>query len=82
MGLFNEIEVFVVDLFFDKEKVFNVVFNKIFGWWDEEKFFILLNELDDEVVNLIGFDIEEVDSLFVFFNYEEDIEKLIIEDDF
>lgn len=82
MGLFNEIEVFVVDLFFDKEKVFNVVLNKIFGWWDEEKFFVILNELDDEVVNLIGFDIEEVDSLFVFFNYEEDIEKLIIEDDF
>ncbi|HAP4651716.1 TPA: site-specific DNA-methyltransferase, partial [Enterococcus faecalis] len=50
--------------------------------WDEEKLYVLLNELDDETVSLTGFDTEEVDSLLDSFNYEEDIEKPIIEDDF
>ncbi|EKQ3639331.1 DNA modification methylase [Enterococcus faecalis] len=82
LGLFNEIEVSVVDLPLDKEKALNVALNKISGRWDEEKLSILLNELDDEAVNLTGFDTEEVDSLLASFNYEEDIEKPIIEDDF
>ncbi|GMC13186.1 adenine methyltransferase [Enterococcus faecalis] len=82
LGLFNEIEVSVVDLSLDKEKALNVALNKISGRWDEEKLSILLNELDDEAVNLTGFDTEEVDGLLASFNYEEDIEKPIIEDDF
>lgn len=82
LGLFNEIEVSVVDLPLDKEKALNVALNKISGRWDEEKLSVLLNELDDEAVNLTGFDTEEVDSLLASFNYEEDIEKPIIEDDF
>lgn len=82
LGLFNEIEVSVVDLPLDKEKALNVALNKISGRWDEEKLSILLNELDDEAVNLTGFDTEEVDGLLASFNYEEDIEKPIIEDDF
>ncbi len=79
--MFNEIEVSVVDLPLDKEKALNVALNKISGRWDEEKLSILLNELDDEAVNLTGFDTEEVDSLLASFNYEEDIEKPIIEAD-
>lgn len=82
LGLFNEIEVSVVNLPLNKEKALNVALNKISGQWDEEKLYVLLNELDDEAVNLTGFDTEEVDSLLDSFNYEEDIEKPIIEDDF
>ncbi|HFP6513694.1 TPA: site-specific DNA-methyltransferase [Enterococcus faecalis] len=82
LGLFNEIEVSVVNLPLNKEKALNVALNKISGQWDEEKLYVLLNELDDEAVSLIGFDTEEVDSLLDSFNYEEDIEKPIIEDDF
>lgn len=36
LGLFNEIEVSVVDLPLDKEKALNVALNKISGRWDEE----------------------------------------------
>lgn len=82
LGLFNEIEVSVVNLPLNKEKALNVALNKISGQWDEEKLYVLLNELDDETVSLTGFDTEEVDSLLDSFNYEEDIEKPIIEDDF
>ncbi|EOI6522352.1 site-specific DNA-methyltransferase [Enterococcus faecalis] len=82
LGLFNEIEVSVVNLPLNKEKALNVALNKISGQWDEEKLYVLLNELDDEAVSLTGFDTEEVDSLLDSFNYEEDIEKPIIEDDF
>lgn len=82
LGLFNEIEVSVVNLPLNKEKALNVALNKISGQWDEEKLYFLLNELDDEAVSLTGFDTEEVDSLLDSFNYEEDIEKPIIEDDF
>ncbi|MGQ4233999.1 site-specific DNA-methyltransferase [Enterococcus faecalis] len=82
LGLFNEIEVSVVNLPLNKEKALNVALNKISGQWDEEKLYVLLNELDDEAVSLTGFDTEEVDSLLDSFNYEEDIEKSIIEDDF
>ncbi|NSO32884.1 DNA modification methylase [Enterococcus faecalis] len=82
LGLFNEIEVSVVNLPLNKEKALNVALNKISGQWDEEKLYFLLNELDDEAVSLTGFDTEEVDSLLDSFNYEEDIEKSIIEDDF
>ncbi|EPI5742705.1 site-specific DNA-methyltransferase [Enterococcus faecalis] len=82
LGLFNEIEVSVVNLPLNKEKALNVTLNKISGQWDEEKLYVLLNELDDEAVSLTGFDTEEVDSLLDSFNYEEDIEKPIIEDDF
>ncbi|HAP4697862.1 TPA: DNA modification methylase [Enterococcus faecalis] len=82
LGLFNEIEVSVVNLPLNKEKALNVALNKISGQWDEEKLYVLLNELDNEAVSLTGFDTEEVDSLLDSFNYEEDIEKPIIEDDF
>lgn len=82
LGLFNEIEVSVVNLPLNKEKALNVALNKISGQWDEEKLYFLLNELDDEAVSLTGFDTEEVDSLLDSFNYEENIEKSIIEDDF
>ncbi|MBF0021116.1 DNA modification methylase [Enterococcus faecalis] len=82
LGLFNEIEVSVVNLPLNKEKALNVALNKISGQWDEEKLYVLLNGLDDEAVSLTGFDTEEVDSLLDSFNYEEDIEKPIIEDGF
>ncbi|MGH2202148.1 DNA modification methylase, partial [Enterococcus faecalis] len=69
LGLFNEIEVSVVDLPLDKEKALKVALNKISGRWDEEKLSVILNELDDETVNLTGFDTEEVDGLLASFNY-------------
>ena len=44
LGLFDEIEVSVVDLPLDKEKALSIALNKISGNWDEDKLTELLNE--------------------------------------
>ena len=41
LGLFDEIEVSIVDLHLEKEKALNLALNKISGNWDEEKLAIL-----------------------------------------
>nr|DAY50703.1 MAG TPA: adenine specific DNA methyltransferase [Caudoviricetes sp.] len=82
LGLFDEIEVSVVDLPIEKEKALNVALNKISGKWDEEKLTHLLKELGDEVIQLTGFYENEVADLITSFDYAEDIEKPIVEDDF
>lgn len=84
LGLYEEIDVSIVDLPLEKEKALNVALNKIFGKWDEEKLTELLLDLSDnqELQVLTGFDEKEIDDLISAFNYQEDIEKPIIEDDF
>lgn len=81
LGGYDEIEVSVVDLPLKKEKTLNVALNKISGRWDEEKLAILLKDIDSDVT-LTGFDDDEVDNLLAAYDYKEDIEKPIIEDDF
>lgn len=82
LGLCDEIEVSVVDLSIDKEKALNLALNKISGHWDEEKLAVLLKELNIEDVLLSGFDEDETNNIFEKFQYEQDIEKVISEDDF
>lgn len=82
LGLFDEIEVSVVDLPLKKEKALNVALNKISGRWDEEKLTLLLKELDGENLQLTGFDEDEINDLITSFDYAEDIDKPIVEDDF
>lgn len=80
--LFDEIEVSIVDLPLEKEKALNIALNKISGKWDEEKLAILLKELGDEEISLTGFDQEEIDDLITAFDYQEDIDQPIVEDEF
>lgn len=68
LGLFEEIEVSVVDLPLNKEKVLNLALNKISGRWDDEALASLLTELEAEQTNLGGFDQEEVNQLIKSFN--------------
>ncbi|WP_213334256.1 site-specific DNA-methyltransferase [Enterococcus casseliflavus] len=82
LGLFEEIEVSLVDLDLEKEKALNLALNKISGKWDEEKLALLLKELGEEEINLTGFDHEEVEDLIIAFDYQEDIDQPIVEDDF
>jgi len=81
IGGYEEIEVSVVDLPLDKEKALNVALNKISGRWDEEKLAVLLKDIESEIP-LTGFDNDEVDDLLAAYDYKEDLEKPIIEDDF
>lgn len=81
LGGYDEIEVSVVDLPLKKEKALNVALNKISGRWDEEKLAILLKDIDSDVA-LTGFEDDEVDNLLATYDYIEDIERPIVEDDF
>ncbi|MDA3973281.1 DNA methyltransferase [Enterococcus thailandicus] len=65
LGLFDEIEVSVVDLPLEKEKSLNIALNKISGEWDEDKLVELLNSLDADDVLLSGFNQEEIDELML-----------------
>lgn len=81
LGGYDEIEVSVVDLPLKKEKALNVALNKISGRWDEEKLAVLLKDIESEI-SLTGFDNDEVNDLLATYDYKEDIEKTIVEDDF
>ncbi len=63
----KEVEVSVVDLTPEKEKVLNIGLNKIKGRWDEEKLTSILSELTkipDFDVGLTGFEAPEISQLF------------------
>lgn len=68
LGLFDEIEVSIVDLHLEKEKTLNLALNKISGRWDDEALAALLAELEIEQISLGGFDQEEADQLIKSFN--------------
>ena len=72
---YTEIEVSVVDLPEDKEKVLNIALNKIQGDWDYPKLKDLLEELDTGAfdLELTGFDIEEIEDLMTQFHVPEEI---------
>lgn len=75
----EEVEVSVVDLSPDMEKVLNIALNKISGDWDEEKLNDLLTEiqqLPDFDVGLTGFEPKEISELMDEFASSKD------EDDF
>lgn len=62
----TEVEVVIVDLPLEQEKLLNVALNKIAGDWDEPKLADLLQELaaiPDIDVGITGFDGEELDAL-------------------
>lgn len=81
LGGYDEIEVSIVDLPLKKEKALNVALNKISGRWDDEKLSLLLKSIEAEV-RFTGFDTDEVNELLDAYDYKEDIEKPIIEDEF
>jgi len=58
----TEVEVSVVDLSEDREKILNIALNKIDGRWDNEKLNELLTELGDEAVT-VGFAPYEIDAI-------------------
>lgn len=62
----REVEVSVVDLSLQKEKVLNIALNKIQGQWDDDMLPQLLEELShlpDIDVTLTGFDLPEISNL-------------------
>jgi len=64
---FTEVEVSVVNLSLDEEKVLNIALNKIKGNWDEDKLAKVLEDIKANVdidVTLSGFDIPEIDQVF------------------
>jgi len=63
----KEVEVSVVDLPVEREKMLNLALNRIQGAWDEEKLAHLLDnlkELPEFDVELTGFDLPEMNQLF------------------
>lgn len=64
---YTDIEVVHVDLDTNDEKALNIALNKISGQWDADKLEDILRELnlaDDFDVELSGFDLGELDTLF------------------
>lgn len=82
----TEIEVSVVDMDPEQEKLLNIALNKVQGGWDDEALARLLVELKEggADISLSGFDIEEIDSLIQDFGMAEAIEvdPLVTEDNF
>ncbi len=56
----SEVEVSVVDLDEQKEKVLNIALNKIQGDWDQDKLQELLTSMTTQDVLLTGFDLEDI----------------------
>jgi hypothetical protein len=62
----------IVDMSVDKEKQLNVALNKISGNWDDEKLSYLLSEFDKEDIEIIGFEVDEVESLLKSFSQQKE----------
>ncbi|MDN3191028.1 site-specific DNA-methyltransferase [Enterococcus faecalis] len=82
LGLFDEIEVSVVDLPLEKEKALNIALNKISGQWDEDKLALLLNELDENELNISGFTDKEIQEVIDQYDMRLDLETEAIDDGF
>ncbi|OQO68419.1 lactate dehydrogenase [Enterococcus villorum] len=80
LGLYEEIEVSVVDLPIYKEKALNLALNKISGQWDEGKLALLLQEFEGDELELSGFSEEEVQDIIDQYDMRLDIEN-VTEDD-
>ncbi|MDT2830036.1 site-specific DNA-methyltransferase [Vagococcus carniphilus] len=79
---YTQISVSIVDMSVDKEKQLNVALNKISGNWDDEKLALLLSQFTQEEIELSGFELCEADDILANYQYEQDIDKPIIEDSF
>lgn len=58
------VEVVLIQMDEDKEKLLNVALNKIEGEWDEEKLKELFDEVDDEDIKFTGFTEEDIEALY------------------
>lgn len=77
-----EINVSIVDMPLEKEKQLNIALNKISGSWDDKKLGLLLSEFTQEELEFSGFELSEADEILANYQYEQDVDKPIIEDDF
>ncbi|MFD0868784.1 site-specific DNA-methyltransferase [Paenibacillus residui] len=80
----SEVEVSVVDLNPEQERLLNLALNKISGRWDEDALAILLSELQvvGADLELTGFDQDEIGDLIAGMPDVPDIEPQVVEDDF
>ncbi|MCI1777673.1 site-specific DNA-methyltransferase [Paenibacillus lautus] len=80
----TELEVSVVDLDDQQERLLNLALNKVSGRWDEEALARLLDELQESGADLYlsGFDREEIEDLVSALPEVPDIEDPVVEDDF
>lgn len=60
----TRVEVVIIQMGEDKEKLLNVALNKIEGEWDEEKLKELFDEVDDEDIKFTGFTEEDIEALY------------------
>lgn len=80
----SELEVSVVDLDDDQEKLLNLALNKVSGRWDEGALAWLLEELQENGadLSLSGFDDGEIEDLISTLPDVPEVETPIVEDDF
>ena len=60
----DEVEVVIIEVDPEQEKLLNIALNKIDSEWDYEKLKDLFDEIDEDDVKFTGFTAEELDSLF------------------
>ena len=60
----DEVEVVIIEVDPEQEKLLNIALNKIESEWDYEKLKDLFDEIDEDDVKFTGFTAEELDSLF------------------
>src|SRR5690606_32314141 len=71
---YKTVDVSVVDLPEDKERVLNIALNKIQGDWDFVKLKEVFEELPEESFDLTGFDWSEIEQMFKTLGEAEDQE--------
>lgn len=60
----TEVEVVLVEMDGDKEKLLNIALNKIDGEWDYKKLEAMFEEIEADDIKFTGFSQEELDNLF------------------
>lgn len=60
----TEVEVVLVEMDEDKEKLLNIALNKIDGEWDYKKLEAMFEEIEADDIKFTGFSQEELDNLF------------------
>ncbi|MFC6546827.1 ParB N-terminal domain-containing protein [Cohnella cellulosilytica] len=78
------VEVSVVDLDDQQERLLNLALNKVSGRWDEEALARLLDELQagGAELDLSGFDADEIGELIAGLPTDTAVEEPVVEDDF
>ncbi|AJS59218.1 site-specific DNA-methyltransferase [Paenibacillus sp. IHBB 10380] len=80
----TELDVSVVNLDDQQEKLLNIALNKVSGRWDDEALARLLDDLQvsGADISLSGFEFEEIEELISSLPDTPDIQEPVIEDDF